>query len=76
MIYFTYNPNDTYYHAFLFKSDVSTQELDKFFVQSQGINIIPHSLGFNRKRGRTIDENFGVYQRISASITPGKIINL
>jgi len=73
MIYFTYNPNDTYYHAFLFKSDVSTQELDKFFVQSQGINIFPHSIGFNRKRGRTIDENFGVYQRVSVSANQNRI---
>jgi hypothetical protein len=73
MIYFTYNPNDTYYHAFLFKSDVSTQELDKFFVQSQGINIFPHSIGFNRKRGRTIDENFGVYQRVSVSVNQNRI---
>jgi len=33
MIYFTYNPNNTYYPAFLFKSDVSTQELDKFLFK-------------------------------------------
>ena len=72
MIYFSYNPNHDNY-ALLFKSDVSTQELDRFFTQSQGIGIFPSSIGFNRKRGRTINENFGVHQRVSTSINQSKI---
>lgn len=76
MIYFTFNPNDKYYHEFLFKSDTSTQELDRFFAKNQGLGIFPHSLDFNRKRNRTINENFGIYQKVPTSITQGKIINL
>ena len=75
MIYFSYNPTHDNY-ALLFKSDVSTQELDRFFTQSQGIGIFPSSIGFNRKRGRTINENFGVHQRISTSINQTKIENI
>lgn len=75
MIYFSYNPNHDNY-ALLFKSDVSTQELDRFFTQSQGIGIFPSSIGFNRKRGRTINENFGVHQRVSTSINQSKIDNI
>lgn len=72
MIYFTYNPNHDNY-ALLFKSDISTQELDKFFVQSQDIGIFPSSIGYNRKKGRTIDEKFGVIRRVSTSVNQNKI---
>lgn len=75
MIYFSYNPNHDNY-ALLFKSDTSTQELDRFFVQSQGRGIFPSSIGFNRKRGRTINENFGVHQRVSTSICQHQIDNI
>lgn len=72
MIYFSYNPEYDNY-SFLFKSDNTTQELDKFFSQNQGVNIFPSSIGFNSKRGRTIDENFGVYRKVSISVNQNRI---
>ena len=76
MIYFTYNPNNAYYHAFLFKSDVSTQELDKFFSKNQGVNVIPHLLYSNRSKGRSTNESFGIFYKVSVSISQSRIDSL
>ena len=76
MIYFTYNPNDAYYHPFLFKSDVSTQELDKFFSKNQGVNVIPHLLYSKRNKGRSTNESFGIFYKVSVSISQSRIDSL
>jgi Holliday junction resolvase len=75
MIYFSYNPNEDNYN-FLFKSDVSTQELDRFFTQNANINIIPSVNEWNRRKNRTTDEKFGIYRKICERITDDKINKL
>lgn len=75
MIYFSYNQlNDS--NSLVFKSDTSTQELDRFFVSNQGIDVFPASIGSNANRGKVVNENFGIYRRIPTSISKNKIDNI
>lgn len=74
MVYFTYNPNE-HHQQFLFKSDTSTQELDRFFSKNAGVGIIP-TYTQDRRKSRSANEKFGIYRILHDSVSHGKILTL